>query len=80
MTMLTTRKIHLDQKLTDTQLIVLSRAALREDGAATLPDGMTEKATQKLAATLVEEALVGKSGRNLACQCGTAVRRAAPTR
>ena len=57
MTKLTTRK-STSIKLTDTQLIVLSRAVQREDGAATLPDGMTEKAPQKLAATLVEKALV----------------------
>jgi hypothetical protein len=57
MTKLTTRK-STSIKLTDTQLIVLSRAVQREDGAATLPDGMTEKAAQKLAATLVEKALV----------------------
>ena len=55
MTKLTTRK-STSTRLTDTQLIVLSRAAQREDGAATLPDGMTEKAAQKLAATLVEKA------------------------
>jgi hypothetical protein len=36
---------------------VLSHAAQREDGAATLPEGMTEKAAQKLAATLVEREL-----------------------
>jgi hypothetical protein len=36
-------------KLTDT-LIVLSRAAQREYGAATLPESMTGKAAQKLAA------------------------------
>ena len=57
MTKLTTRK-STSIKLTDTPLIVLSRAAQREDGAATWPDGMTEKAAQKLAATLVEKALV----------------------
>ena len=57
MTKLTTRK-STSTKPTDTQLIVLSRAAQREDGAATWPDGMTEKAAQKLAATLVEKALV----------------------
>ena len=54
---LTSRKFTSIQ-LTDTQLIVLSHAAQREDGAATLPEGMTEKAAQKLAATLVEKALV----------------------
>ena len=57
MTKLTTRK-STSTKLTDTQLIVLSRAVQREDGAATLPDGITEKAAEKLAATLVEKALV----------------------
>jgi hypothetical protein len=57
MTKLTTRK-STSTKLTDTQLIVLSRAAQREDGAATLPEGMTEKAVQKLATTLVERELV----------------------
>ena len=57
MTKLTTRKSPWP-RLTDIQLIVLSHAAQREDGAATLPDGMTEKAVQKLAATLVEKALV----------------------
>ncbi len=57
MTKLTTRK-PTSTRLTDTQLFVLSRAAQREDGAATLPDGMTGKAAQKLAATLVEKALV----------------------
>jgi hypothetical protein len=36
MTKLTTRK-STSTKLTDTQLIVLSRAVQREDGAATLP-------------------------------------------
>jgi hypothetical protein len=56
MTKLTTRKSK-STKLTDTQLILLSRAAQREDGAATLPDGMTEKAAQKLAAMPVERGL-----------------------
>jgi hypothetical protein len=45
-------------RLTDTQLIVLSRAAQREDGVATLPEGMTEKAAQKLAAMLVGRELI----------------------
>ena len=51
MTKLTTRN---STRLTDVQLFVLSRAAKRDDGATTLPDGMTEKAAHKLAATLVE--------------------------
>ena len=57
MTKLTTRK-SASTNLTDTQLIVLSRAAQREDGAAILPEGITEKAARKLAATLVERKLV----------------------
>src|SRR5260370_25217522 len=44
-------------KLTDLQRIVLSGAAERADGAATLPERMTEKAAQKLAATLIEKGL-----------------------
>jgi hypothetical protein len=57
MTKLTTRK-STSPRLTDTQLIVLSRAAQREDGAAALSEGMTEKAAQKLAAALVRRQLV----------------------
>jgi Protein of unknown function (DUF3489) len=57
MTKLNSRK-STSTKLNDTQLIVLSHAAQRGDGAATLPEGMTEKAAQKLAATLVEKELV----------------------
>jgi hypothetical protein len=38
--------------------MMLSGAARREYGAATLPEGMTEKAAQKLAATLIQKALV----------------------
>jgi hypothetical protein len=45
-------------KLTDTQRIVLSGAAQRDDGAATLSERMTEKAAQKLAATLIAKGLV----------------------
>jgi predicted transcriptional regulator len=57
MTKLTARK-STSTKLTDTQLIVLSRAARREDGAVTLPEGMTENAARKLAATLIQKVLV----------------------
>src|SRR5271169_3145409 len=42
-------------KLTDTQLLVLSRAAQREDGAATMPEGMKDRATHRLATTLIEK-------------------------
>jgi Protein of unknown function (DUF3489) len=37
---------------------VLSRAAQRDDGAATVPEGMKDKAAHKLAATLAEKGLV----------------------
>ena len=57
MTKLTTR-VSSSTRLTDTQLIVLSRAAQREDGAAAVSEGMTEKAAQKLAASLIERELV----------------------
>jgi hypothetical protein len=49
---------HQSVKLTDLQRFVLSGAAERADGAATLPERMTEKAAQKLAATLIEKGLV----------------------
>ena len=45
-------------KLTDTQLIVLSRAAQRDDGAATLPEGITDRAATKLGATLIDKKVV----------------------
>jgi Protein of unknown function (DUF3489) len=53
-----TKRKSTSTSLTDTQLIVLSRAAQREDGVATLPEGMTEQAAQKLAAMLVGRELV----------------------
>jgi hypothetical protein len=45
-------------KLTDAQRIVLSGAAQRNDGAATLVERMTEKAAEKLAAALIAKCLV----------------------
>ena len=45
-------------KLTDSQQIVLAGAAQRADGAAALPARISEKAAQKLAATLIEKGLV----------------------
>src|SRR5271169_5907959 len=44
-------------KLTDAQLIVLSAAAQRDDGAAAVPDGIKDKAARRLAATLIEKGL-----------------------
>ena len=45
-------------KLTDTQLIVLSKAARREDGAAGVPDRMNKTAAAKVGASLVVRRLV----------------------
>ncbi len=45
-------------KLTDTQLIVLSKAAEREDGAAVLPDRINKAAAAKVAASLVVRKLI----------------------
>jgi hypothetical protein len=45
-------------KLTDTQLIVLSKAAAREDGLATVSDGLNKAAASKIAASLVSRKLM----------------------
>src|ERR1700675_1264751 len=45
-------------RLTDKQLILLSRAAQREDGAATLPDGLKGAAATKAVATLIARKLM----------------------
>src|ERR1700674_333779 len=44
-------------KLTNVQRTILATAILRDDGAATLPEQMTDKAAQKLAVTLIEKGL-----------------------
>jgi hypothetical protein len=45
-------------KLTDTQLIVLSKAARREDGAADVPERMNKAAAAKVGASLVVRRLM----------------------
>jgi hypothetical protein len=45
-------------KLTDTQLIVLSKAVQRNDGCAQLPDGISKSAARKLGAALVAKKLM----------------------
>ncbi len=45
-------------KLTDTQLIVLSKAAASEDGAAIVPDRMTKAAAVKVGSSLVARKLM----------------------
>lgn len=45
-------------KLTDTQLMLLSRASQRDDGAAVVPDRMNKAAAAKVAASLVGKKLM----------------------
>jgi hypothetical protein len=45
-------------KLTDTQLIVLSKAAAREDGIGSIPAGLNNAAAAKVAASLVSHELM----------------------
>src|SRR3984893_7473523 len=45
-------------KLTDTQLVVLSKAARRKDGAARVPDQMNKAAAAKVGASLVVRRLM----------------------
>jgi hypothetical protein len=45
-------------KLTDTQLVVLSKAAAREDGIGSIPAGLNNAAAAKVAASLVSRKLM----------------------
>ena len=45
-------------KLSDTQLIVLSKAAARDDGLASVPEGLNRAAAAKVAASLVSRKLM----------------------
>jgi hypothetical protein len=45
-------------KLSDTQLVVLSKAAARDDGIATVPEGLNKAAAAKVAASLVSRKLM----------------------
>ena len=45
-------------KLSDTQLIVLSKAAGRDDGIAIVPEGLNKAAVAKVAASLVSRKLM----------------------
>jgi hypothetical protein len=45
-------------KLTDAQLVMLSRAAQREDGAATLPEGIKGNAASKIAQSLIGKGMM----------------------
>ena len=56
-------------KLTDTQLIVLSKAAARDDGLATVPDGLNRVAASKVGTSLVSRKLL----REVRCKPGMPV-------
>jgi hypothetical protein len=56
--MLSTAEENAMPKLTDTQLIVLSRASQRDDGAAVVPDRMNRAAAAKIEASLVAKKLM----------------------
>src|SRR3954470_2199431 len=45
-------------KLTDTQLIVLSKAAARDDGIASIPAGLNKAAAAKVGASLISRKLM----------------------
>src|ERR671939_398779 len=45
-------------KLTDTQLVILSAASQRKDGAVILPDTLTSKAADKVVSALTRKQLV----------------------
>ena len=47
-------------KLTDTQLIVLSKAAARDDGIASIPGGLNKAAAAKVGVSLVSRKLMRK--------------------
>ena len=62
-------------KLTDSQLIVLSKAAAREDGAAVVPPKMNKTAATKVGSSLVGRKLM----REIRSKPGMPVWRAART-
>ena len=51
-------KEHTMAKLTDTQLIVLTKAAARDGGLATVPNKMNKAAASKVGASLVARKLM----------------------
>jgi hypothetical protein len=57
-------------KLTDSRLILLSKAAERDDGAAVVPDLMKKAAATKIGSSLVARKLMRRSARSLQCRSG----------
>jgi hypothetical protein len=62
-------------KLSDTQLIVLSKAAARDDGLARVPEGLNSAAAAKVAASLVSRKLMREIRSKPTCRCGVKMRR-----
>jgi hypothetical protein len=56
--MLSLAKVEKMAKLTDTQLIVLSKAAARDDGAGIIPDRINKSAAAKISASLIARKLM----------------------
>jgi hypothetical protein len=57
-------------KLTDSQLIVLSTAAARDDGVAVAPQGMGKAAAAKVGSSLVARKLLRGFDRSQGCRSG----------
>jgi hypothetical protein len=57
-------------KLTDSQLVVLSKAAGRDDGVAVVPRGMGKAAAGKIGSGLVARKLMREIDRRWGCRSG----------
>ena len=57
-------------KLTDSQLIVLSKGAARDDGAAVTPQGMGKAPAAKVGSSLVARNSCGRFDRSRGCRSG----------
>ena len=57
-------------KLTDSQLIVLSKAAARDDGAAVIPRGMGKAPAAKVGSSLIARKLMREFDRSRGCRSG----------
>ena len=66
-------------KLTDTQLIVLSAAAAREDGIAVVAAKMNRAAASKVGASLVMRKLMRRCVQSPACPSGGRVKTIVPS-
>jgi hypothetical protein len=64
-------------KLTDTQIVMLSAAAQRDDRCLLAPQNLKGSATQKLATKLIGAASPKRSRRSQELRCGGATSKAA---